>query len=220
MASDLRDRLEDLAAHTPHGVPPVDLWTRGVRRRRATRAATAVVVAAAVLLVGIGGWAFRTGEQRVEPADTHGAPHLPDRFYQPSPWLHAFDGPPGHLVAVGTAEHRSLFHSRTDVYGVTAVGGAYGFLDLPESAVAGDTGGPTSPALSPDGSRLAFWTTGTPSGTPNTHLLGVTITGVSVYDTTTGRVEHAALDTVHGISPALLTWSDDRTLVLGIEQAT
>ena len=160
------------------------------------------------------------GEQRVEPADTHGAPHLPDRFYQPSPWLHAFDGPPGHLVAVGTAEHRSLFHSRTDVYGVTAVGGAYGFLDLPESAVAGDTGGPTSPALSPDGSRLAFWTTGTPSGTPNTHLLGVTITGVSVYDTTTGRVEHAALDTVHGISPALLTWSDDRTLVLGIEQAT
>jgi hypothetical protein len=161
MASDLRDRLEDLAAHTPHGVPPVDLWTRGVRRRRARRAATAVVVAAAVLLVGIGGWAFRTGEQRVEPADTHGAPHLPDRFYQPSPWLHAFDGPPGQLVAIGVAEHKSLLHTRQDAYGVTAADGQYGFLDLPDAAQPSPgRGNDLVPALSPDGRHLAYWITG------------------------------------------------------------
>ena len=218
MASDLRDRLEDLAAHTPHGVPPVDLWDRGVRRRRALRAATAAVVAAVVLLVGVAGWATRSGEQRAEPADTHGTPHLPDRFYEPSPWLHSFDGPPGQLVATGTAEHQSLFHIRTDVYGVTASGGEYGFLDLPQLAFRSDHAGSQPPVLSPDGRFLAYWTTGPTPGSPNTALVGQTVAGVAVFDAVTGAVRTARLATKHGIMPLAMAWSDARTLVLSAGQ--
>jgi RNA polymerase sigma-70 factor (sigma-E family) len=43
MASDLRERLADLASHTSPGSPPEDLWNRGVRRHRATWAGRVVV---------------------------------------------------------------------------------------------------------------------------------------------------------------------------------
>jgi hypothetical protein len=219
MAADLRDRLTDLAGHTPPGAPPRDLWTRGVRRRRVGHAGTALLVAVLVLLVGVGGWAWHSARP-TPPADTQGSPHLPDRLYQPSPWLPAFDGPPGQLVALLPAERKTLLHTSPGLVGVTADSGDYGFLELPSNAVTDAERVDAPPALSPDGRHVAFWTTGTPSGTPNTHLLGLTITGVGLYDVTTGAVQQFPLTTVHGLQPALLTWSDDRTLVLGLLQAS
>lgn len=161
MANELRDRLGDLATHTLPASPPADLWSRGVRRRRARRAIQIAVAAVLVLLVGVGGWT-RHQTQPIEPADTHGSAHLPDRFfYQPSPWTASFDGPPGPLVTVIPAERKTMFHSHDGLVGVTASSGTYGFLDVPGDAA-------LSPslqnqfALSPDGRRLAFWTTGLP----------------------------------------------------------
>lgn len=219
MATDLRARLTDLAGHTPPGGPPRDLWSRGVRRRRVARAGTAALVAGIVLLVGVGSWAIRSGEHRIQPVDTHGTAHLPDRFYEPSAWLPAFDGPPGQLVAVGVAERKSLLHTRIDVYGVTAAGGSYGFLDAPRLAARLDYTSAVPPELSPDGRHVAYWVTGTPPATANTVLYGQTITGVALYDAVTGQVRIAELPTAHGLAPQTLTWSDSRTLVLGVGQA-
>src|SRR5262245_60099843 len=139
MATDLRERLTDLAAHTPPGAPPADLWQRGVRRRRLAQVGSAAMVAVLVLLLGAGGLAWHTDRSRIEPVAPHGAPQLPDRFYEPSPWLGTFDDPPGPLVAVGVAPRSSLFHTREDVYGVTATGSRYGFLDLPDLAYPQDS---------------------------------------------------------------------------------
>ena len=72
MAADLRDRLTDLAGHTQPGAPSADLWTRGVRRRRAGRAGTALLLAVLVLLVGAGGWTWHAARP-VQPAGPHGA---------------------------------------------------------------------------------------------------------------------------------------------------
>jgi DNA-directed RNA polymerase specialized sigma24 family protein len=68
MATDLRERLSDLAAHEPHSAPPADLWRRGVRRRRLTQAGSAAAVAVLVLLLGAGGLAWQADRSRVEPA--------------------------------------------------------------------------------------------------------------------------------------------------------
>jgi len=98
MTTELHERLAGLASVTPATSPPPDLWPRGVRRRRVVAAGRTAVVAVLVLMVGLGGWAWHQ-TRPVEPADTHGTPHLPDGFYTPSPWLPSFDGPPGPLVA-------------------------------------------------------------------------------------------------------------------------
>jgi hypothetical protein len=220
MGTDLRDRLTDLAGHTPPSAPPGDLWARGVRRRRLARAGAVVAVTVVVVLLGLGTWTIGSVERRVEPAGTGGTPHLPDRIYEPSLWLHVFGGPPGQLIAVIPAQRESLLHTKPGLVGVTAGSGRYGFLDLPSNAVADADRVAAPPALSPDGLHLAFWTTGTPKGTPNTHLLGRTITGVGLYDLTTGAVREAALPAEHGLDPTLLAWSDARTLVLGLSQAS
>ncbi|HEX3931544.1 MAG TPA: hypothetical protein VHW64_12630 [Nocardioides sp.] len=149
----------------------------------------------------MGGFA-RHAARPVEPADTHGSAHPPDEFFDPSRWLPAFAWPPGPLVALVPARHASLRHTTPGLVGVTAASGQYVFLDLPANAVT--TSGADElapPALSPDGRHLAFWTTGRPSGTPNAHLVGATITGVAVCDTTTGAVVSSPLQTVHGLDP-------------------
>jgi hypothetical protein len=215
LSSDLHDRLEDLAAQTPVTAPPADLWDRGVRRRRLDRAVTSAVVLAVLTLVGLGGWTWH-GSRTVQPTDTHGSPRLPDRLFRPSPWLSAFDGPPGRLVAVGVAERKSLLHTRQSVYGVTASGSAYGFLDLPGYVLAGDAGS-GKPALSPDGRKVAYWISGAPSAKPTDTGLPAT-TGVSVYDAETGRTRSVRLSTAHGLMADALVWTDSRTLVIGFDQ--
>jgi hypothetical protein len=219
MATDLRDRLGDLASHTPPGSPPADLWQRGVRRRRIARAGAATLVLALIALLGAGGLTWHAGRERIQPAGPQGTPHLPDRFFIPSPWLPAFGGPPGQLVAVGMAERKSVLHTWVDLYGVTASGSRYGFLDIADLADLESSGSPAPPVLSPDGRSVAFWVTGKPSGSPNTELNGQTVTGVAVYDASTGRVRTVQLPTVHGLAPQGLLWSDSRTLVMDVGQA-
>ena len=214
MSSDLRDRLADLAEQTAPAASPTDLWDRGVRRRRLAHAGSAALVAVLVLLLGAGGLAWNS-ERRVEPAAPHGRATLPDRFYAPSPWLKTFDGAPGPLVAIIPAEHSSLLRSHEGVVGVTAEGNTYGFLDLPSSAIARSdmTGGL---ALSPGGTRVAFWVTGSTSGAPNTDMeAGVTVVGLGTYDTVTGKTRVHPVPSAHGIQPSLLIWTDDSTLVFG-----
>ena len=219
MTTELHERLAGLASVTPATSPPPDLWPRGVRRRRVVAAGRTAVVAVLVLMVGLGGWAWHQ-TRPVEPADTHGTPHLPDGFYTPRPWLPSFDGPPGPLVAVGVAERKSLFHTTEAVYGVIASDSRYGFLALPPDVVVSrDVPSEVSPAPSPDGRHVALWTAGASSGDPNTDQVGATITGVAVYDTVTGALRRHPIATRHGIVPSDLVWSDDQTLVLAYGQA-
>ena len=166
MATDLGDRLGDLASHTPPGSPPADLWQRGVRRGRLARAGAAGMVVALVALLGLGGWSWRLDHTRVEPVAPQEAPHLPDRFYTPSPWLPAFDGPPGPLVAVMTSARKSLLHTGVGLVGVTAATGQYGFLDLPDATVnPGLSDGWVS--IAPDGGHVAYWTRNRATGAAN-----------------------------------------------------
>ena len=218
MSSDLRDRLEDLAAHPGAVVPPANLWDRGVRRRRLERAASGLLGLVVVLLLGLGGWGIHLSRD-VQPADSHGTPHLPDRFfYDVSPWTHPFDGPPGPLVTVFPHERKTLLHTTSEIVGVTASSGTYGFLDLPDDAVPSDVTS-NSLALSPDGRRLAFWVSGTPSGSPNTTMIeGETVTGVAVYDAVDGRLRESRSATVHGLEPRALLWADDSTLLFSYGQ--
>lgn len=214
MASELKDRLTDLVDHTPSGTPPPDLWSRGVRRRRIGQAATSVLVAALVLVLGAGGLAWRA-DRAVEPASPQGQATFPDRFFAPSPWLHTFSRPPGQLVAILPAERKSLLHTHQGVVGITARGNVYGFLDLPSSAIA-SSGSDAGLAVSPQGSRVAFWVTGPTAGRPNTLMNGgQVVTGVGTYDTVTGQTLVHQVPSAHGLEPSLLTWTDDSTLVFG-----
>ncbi len=219
MATDLHERLADLAGHTPPASPPTDLWDRGVRRRRVVAAGRVAVALVLVALVGLGGWTWKQSRP-VQPADTPGRAQLPGRFFSNiSPWTTAFEGPPGPLVTVFPNEHKTLWHTTNGIVGVTAGSSTYGFLDLPDSAVTDLANSDVFMALSPDGRYLAFWLSGTPVGTPNTELEGVTITGVATYDTVTGRVRESRFSTQHGVDPLTLLWTDDSTLVLSYYQA-
>ena len=122
---------------TPRRPPPPDLWTRGVRRRRASQATTAALVAVLVLILGVGGWTWHA--HGADPA--RGSPRRPapagPLLLPPSPWLRTFDGPPGALVTVLPAEQKTMLHTRQGLVGVTAVDGRYGFLRPAADAVAG-----------------------------------------------------------------------------------
>lgn len=212
MAADLRDRLSDLAGATPPGAPPADLWTRGVRRRRAQQTGSALLVAVLVLLIGVGGWTWHTGRE-VQPADPGSVARVPDRLYTPSPWLPAFDGPPGRLMAVIPATRRTFWHEQNGFVGVTAASGDYGFLRLPGTVDDLTFADPVS--LSPDGQRLAVWVTGPVRGRPH----GSTpVAGLDVHDLVTGAVQRWRPATVHGLSPDSLDWAGDDTLLADVGQ--
>lgn len=219
MSADLHERLVDLATHQPPASPPADLWARGVRRRRVVAAGRVAVAIVLACLVGLGGWTWHQSRP-IQPADTHGAGRLPDQFFHNlSPWTPAFNGPPGPLVAVFPNQRETLWHSTTGIIGVTASSSTYGFVGLPDDAVTTLANSNVSMALSPNGRSLAFWVSGTPEGTPNTELEGVTVTGVATYDTVTGRLRESRIPTRHGVDPTTLLWTDDSTLVLSYYQA-
>jgi hypothetical protein len=210
METDLRERLTDLAERTPHAVPPPDLWDRGVRRHRRARATSALVVAAVVLAVSFAGWTVRDRAHGVPPADSSGAAQLPQTFYLPSSWMHAFDGPPGRLIAVSGAWRSSLFGRRLSLFGVTASSTRYGFLDIPGAA---DSGKSAFLPLSPDGLHLAMWLGSESIGTRQADS---PVTGIEVYDVETGGLRHFQLPASTGLAPGFLGWTDDRTLVVAL----
>jgi hypothetical protein len=211
MATDLRERLTDLAEATPYAVPPQDLWDRGVRRRRRGRSRSALVVTAVVLALSLGGWAVRGQAQSVAPADSSGTAQVPETFYLPSPWMHAFDGPPGRLIALsGAWRQTSWFHKSLSLFGVTASSTRYGFLDIPGAT---DSGKSAILPLSPDGLHLAMWTGPDRVGTRQAY---VPVTGIEVYDVQTGGLQRVRLPSSAGLAPSFLGWTDDRTLVVAL----
>jgi hypothetical protein len=70
--------------------------------------------------------------------------------------------------------------------------------------------------LSPDGRHVAYWLGGDTTDTPNTR--SGPITGVAVYDVTTGEVSRHWIPTPHGLRPDFLAWADADTLVFSAGQ--
>jgi hypothetical protein len=201
MATDLHDRLSDLAGHTPPASPPTDLWDRGVRRRRLARAGQAAIAAVLVLVVALGGWTWHQSRP-IPPADTHGDAQVPDRLYQPSPWLPAFNGPTGPLISVIPTVRNTFWHQENGYVGVTADSGRYGFLRLP--GVVDNIFSTEGVSLSPDGRMLATWVTGETEEKPH----GASpVVGIDVRDLVTGAVYRWRPGTAHGLSTETLVWA-------------
>lgn len=208
--STLHERLADLATDAPAAAPDPLLWDRAARFHRRRRAGTAGILAVAMLavlsLVGIDTWQRSPG---VEPAAPGTEPALPARFYPPSPWLSGTGGEPtGLLAAVMTAERKGWFSPGIGVVGVSATTGEYRFLDLPDDA--GEGWG-----LSPDGSKVAYWLTGIPDGSPQTSGgQSLPVVGLAVWDARTGEVVRHEIQTEHGLAvDDKLVWADSSALV-------
>ncbi|MFB9311915.1 hypothetical protein [Nocardioides plantarum] len=208
----LHDRLHELADDAPDGAGAPDAWARGVREHRVRRAGVAAIVALAVIGLGVTLVSWR---QQAAPTPAPAAPGatavLPDEIFRPSPWLPGTDdeGPLGQLVAVVAGERKSWTGSESGIVGISAATQRYRFLDLPSYG-----GGA---ALSPDGRHVAWWTTGSPSGTPNTGF-GTSLTGYAVYDTVSEEVVRHEVSTKHGIDPSALAWADNRRVVAAYGQ--
>jgi len=208
--STLHDRLADLAGDAPAGGPAPDLWDVGRRyhrrRRAGTVAALTVVLLAVSSVLGLG-WV--RSDPGIEPAAPGTAPALPERFWEPSPWLPGTDGEPtGPLAALVPAQRQGWWSSTEGVVGVSATTGEYRFLDLPE-----DSG--RDHALSPDGTKVAYWATGQTRETPQTNGgQEKTVAAVAVWHAGTGEVTRHEVGTDHGLAPSDLLWGDSERLVL------
>ena len=167
MATNLHDRLADLAEAAPSPTAGGDLWGRGrALGRRRTAVTVGSALACLVLLVSTGfSWASLAPPQWA-PA-TGGELEFPDRFFEPSPWLDGTDeaGPIGPLVAVIPAKRRDWSTTTNGVVGVSATTGEYRFLDLAGART--NPREPTDVELSPQGGHVAYWITGKTSGQPH-----------------------------------------------------
>ena len=97
--------------------------------------------------------------------------------------------------------------------GLSAEGGIYRFLDLPDLADPSEY----PPALSPDGRRVAYWTIGRTTDTPPERGQAQ-VAGYAVYDTQTGAVRRAPIGTAHGLWTAALFFTDAQTVVACYDQ--
>lgn len=218
MTTNLRDELARLAEDTPTATPPPDLWRRGVRHRRRTRAATALgtvaAVLAAVLLSTVGWDAVRTTEPA--PAGSDGLA-IPSRLETPSTFAATTgEGPIGPLAVVAGAGRATSWLGGTanGLVGVAAATGEYRFLDLPDILdTSGDTlHGSQEPALSPDGRSVAYWLR--QSGHPDR------VGGFAVYDTVSGDVSQHEVASDLGLWADSMTWLDSGTLLLTFGEVT
>lgn len=198
----LHDQLRDLADEAPGSLPAPGLWDRGRRYHRLRRTGTLAVLGGAVLVLALlGGVTWQRSAPPVQPAT--GSVGLPDRVWDPSPWLPG-TGSPGRLVALAPADRGSWTGMHPGVVGVSAVTGEYAFLDLPDA----NSGHMDEVVLAPDGNHVAYWLSGDTEGTPNTSSSAEPVAGVAVLDTATGSVQRHWIPTEHGIEPDLLTWVD------------
>lgn len=207
--STLHDRLAELAdeatAHPGASGASGDLWDRGRRygRRRRGAAAALVVAVLLVLATGAGAW-WQVRPAGIDPAGDPASLRLPERLYTPSGWTPGTDGtgPVGPLVAVVGAERSGWTGSGLGLAGVTS-DGEYAFLDLPGWR---DDLGPDgeTPALSPDGRRLAYW-----YAEPGEDEGVEVASGFAVYDTVTGKTVRQELNAPLGVMPADMAWSGD-----------
>ncbi len=213
MTTDLRGELARIADEAATGPVPGDLWSRGVRRQRRARVATALGTAAVVVLVVAAGAAGRDLLERptAQPAGGTDSVAIPTRLVTPSRWLDGTTSrPPGPVAVLAGAERADGWWSTTDgVVAVSAHTGAYRFLDLPDAFTDGaaDFLPDAGPALSPDGTRVAYWT----RHPRQSGWIG----GVAVYDTVTGEVLRHGLPSDLGLAPELLAWGGGGELVVG-----
>ena len=148
----------------------------------------------------------------IEPAAPGTDPALPARFWEPSPWLPGNDGEPtGPLAGLMETERKRFLSSGDGVVGVSATTGEYRFLDLPDDAH--DVG--AGHALSPDGTKVAYWLTGETTGTPQTSGgQSLPVVGIGVWDAETGDVTRHEVETEHGLAPHELLWADPTRLIV------
>lgn len=215
MTEQLREALRDLA----EGAPEIDATAatsgRTWRQARQARRRAMVAMSLAVVAILVGGIMVAvalSGTSRSAPATP--APYvesdlaIPNRLWIPSPWTPGTDGagPLGPLALIATAPHRdSWFHIEDQaLFGVSAVDGTYRFIDVPN--IDNDPwGGSQRFALSPDGTKIAYWLQG--SAGPKEHPSADA--GVGVYDTVTGKVVTHATEARYGVAGNWLAWSAD-----------
>ncbi len=212
----LHDELARLAERTGAEPGPTggELWDRGTRYRRRLRVGTAAIAAGTVLgLAVLTGVAVDRAGPPLEPAPADAPAGLPSRIWSPSPWLPGTDevGPPGQVIAMGSATRRTWRGTTSGIVTVSAATGDYRFLDLP-----GWTAGwAEEPTLAPDGRHVAYWAAGPVTGTPNTgDGGGAPLSRVAVYDTVDGTLARHTFASEHGLSPNTMAWVDATTLVV------
>jgi hypothetical protein len=139
---------------------------------------------------------------------------IPDRLFNPSPWLPATSAP-GRLVALlsSTRDHFPFGSDRNALVGVAAGSQTYRFLDLP-----GQSPDASDAYLSPDGRHVAYWVSGAPTGSAN--LGARSLSGFAVLDLTSSVVERHVVPSVHGLAPQSLAWVDPDTVVLVTDHLT
>jgi hypothetical protein len=219
MTTDLRDELARLADGTPTTAPPGDLWSRGVRRQRRSRALTTLAAAAAVLVaVGVStvGWdAVRTTEPEPVPTAAD-ARAIPNRLETPSRFTASTeDGPIGPLAVIAGAERASGWSGNANgLVAVAAETGEYRFLDLPGLVSESDDpfAAEVESALSPDGRSVAYWL----GQADRSERIG----GFAVYDAVSGEVTRHEVDSDLGLSADGLQWIDADTVLVTYGQVT
>ncbi|MDN4163073.1 hypothetical protein [Nocardioides abyssi] len=214
----LHDRLADLAAdadaHADVREPVHVLWDRGRRYHRLRRGGTAAIVVAALAVVG---GVVGTAELRADttPAPAGSPVGVPERIFAPSPYLEGTEdgGSLGRLAVLLSTTRSGMWGSEQGYVGVSAATGEYRFLDLPDAAP--DPGA----VLSPDGSVVAYWTSGPTQDTPNTIDGEPPVTGVALYHPDTGDVVRHDIATEHGLGIETdLDWVATDTLLVRFTQ--
>ena len=197
----LRESLRDLAEDAPVVSPDADTWALAQRSRR-RRLAGGIAAGTAGVLVVVAAAAGMVVPSLRQGSDTTGQPTydasqlaLPTQISQPSPWESgtADAGPLGPIAVLGEdlGRHTSWFHTAGSYYGISAADGTYRYLDLP--GVNPEVGG--TPALSPDGSHIAYFTAPPPSADP------VNITGYAIYDALAGTLTDHTLPALGDLRP-------------------
>lgn len=214
MSQQLREAMHDLAEDriaARASVDANDLWHRGRRVRRNRRVA-AVAALVAVVAVVAGGVAWQPTLPSVAPAGTEGQVGVPDRLGEPRSWSRGTEqlGPPGRLALIASGTRRTWpwpWTKKTAVFGVTADGQDYRWLDLPDRVGRGVSGGnwEAPVALSPDGRKVAYFLAGRPSG----RRAFTNVVGWAVWDAETGAVDRHRVETIHGLGPHSIAWSGD-----------
>lgn len=219
MTSDLHARLHDLTADAPAPSPALagDLWRAGKRRQRRSRAAGALGVLA--LVAGLGGVGVTVQDSRLTPAPpaaNERVPRLPAQLHEVSPWLPTTEeaGPIGPLALVVTGMMElDLVGGQPAYVGVSALTGAYRFLSLPDLPAGGDGATGDGIALSPDGTKVAYWY----GGSYDEEFAALHPVGIAVYDTVTGDLKRHPIEAPWRIQAEKPVWVGDKVWISWFE---
>jgi hypothetical protein len=219
--TDLRAELERIAERAPTVEVPSDLYARARRTNARHRVlCLAAVTACLLLLAGLVGtrpW-VGTIDRGPTPATSHAAPRMPDRIWAVPEWLTARRNDDSWSrkqvsddVAVGTA---AAVYTRDGLpVVISAYDGSYHLLDLPDyvgnrwAVSVGLYSDAIDPALSPDGSHLAYSYVRFGSGSE----AGTTSTGIRDLDLTDGSIREIPLRGGAGVIVTRIRWSPSGT---------